>query len=655
MWNQKNFLCAACPNNRQFPSFQTFKDIRAHSLQVHGVHLEAAVQSATVLPDSLAMYLCLLCAPDKREVFISETSVKQHLESHSSFFLRNWNDFVEIQCRICEFVIPLKVLNEHVKEHHPSNLFANIDSVNKNMEEGPEGSKSPSMLETSPRIKTCQASQQVSKDAKLLWDDCFKPDKLISKYFTKLLPSKIEQQKLSSPKNTKPCIRIKPLSLLQAQTEQSVSPPQTASSRSPLSYTQPTAPASSSSSLCGNHERSLSFVAPKRRYTSRSSSVDRTLPPSRTWWSKKPSTNFETKADCFVCGIQMARNKLCFHIQDHHRDMLFRCRMEPCNMKKEDFFKKSTFLFPGQLGRHQRDYHKLDKNTLLDLSTNMTGLPASLVKISCSECPKFILNSDVGILIKHVESEHRGIRACLLYNCRVCSKPFSSMEEVVKHGKTHRSKNQSKTEMIYKEWCQTIRHRSRGRRFTPRRSPSSSNSSLSSHDKYLSERPRNRSRSSSRAHTYNQTKTGRWKSPMNARWRSERSSSRVHSDISRSSSRNLSRRSCSRKTRRPSRSRSRSMASSVRNKSVTKRLSRSKSRKFKSPSRSSYSSWKRCSSRTSKYLKSDRQTRSRGRESRSRSPRRSSRSHSRLRGRKSSSSSTTYFSYRARYPAEKEY
>merc|ERR1719234_426190 len=133
------------------------------------------------------MYLCLLCAPDKREVFISETSVKHHLESHSSFFLRNWNDFVEIQCKICECVIPLKVLKEHVKEHHPSNLFANIDSVNKNMEEvvkseGPEaeGSKSHSMLETSPRIKTWQASQQVSKDAKQLWDDSFKPDKLIS-------------------------------------------------------------------------------------------------------------------------------------------------------------------------------------------------------------------------------------------------------------------------------------------------------------------------------------------------------------------------------------------------------------------------------------------------------------------------------------------
>jgi len=654
MLNQENFLCVACPTNPhpQLPSFSTFKEIRAHSLQVHGVQLEAAVQSATVLPDNLAMFLCLLCAPHKREVFITETSVKHHLESHSSFFLRNWNEFVEIQCRICECVIPLEIMEKHVNEVHPSNLFANIDFVKKNFEEvckseGNEGSISHSVLETSPHNKTCQASQPVSKNAKLLWDECFKPDQLISKN-TKLLPPKIEEKTLSSLNITnKPRIRIKPLSLLQAQVEKSVSPPHLSSSRSPVSHTQAV---SSCSSLCSNYEGSLSYAAPKRGSISRGSSIDRTLPPSRTWWSSKLNKNLETKADCFVCGKQFAKNKLCFHIQDHHRGMLFKCMMEPCS-RKRDFFKKSTFLFPNQLNHHHQDYHKLNKNTGLDLRPTMTVLPASLVKISCSKCPKFMLSSDVSLLSKHVELEHRDTRAYLLYNCRVCEKRFNSVEEVVEHCKTHRSKKHSHTELNDKEWCQSRRHYSRGRRIiTPRRSPNS-NSSSSSHDKYLGERPRKRSRSPSRTHLFNNAKRGRWSSPNNIGWRSARSSSRwLHADRSRSSSRND--RGRSRTSRRPSRSRSRSTVSSVRSRSVARRLSRSKSIRCISPCRSSYSIGRRLSSGTSKHSKKDSKTRSRGRESWSRSPSRSSRSSRsqwRLGRRKSPSSSSVYFSYRARY------
>merc|ERR1719234_1605042 len=102
----------------------------------------------------------------------------------------------------------------------------------------------------------------------------------------------------------------------------------------------------------------------------------------------------------------------------------------------------------------------------------MTGLPVSLVKISCSKCP--MLSPDVSLLYKHVELEHRDTRACLLYNCRVCNKPFNSVEEVVEHCKTHRSKNQSDMEMDEKEWCPSSRHNLRGGRInTPQRSHSS--------------------------------------------------------------------------------------------------------------------------------------------------------------------------------------
>ena len=574
----ENFLCVACPAKPKFPSFSTFREVCAHSLQVHGVVLEAAVQSATVLPDKLAMFLCLLCSADKREFLISEASMKHHLESHSSFFLRNWKEYVEIQCRICECIVSLVTLEEHVKEHHPRNLFANVNSVNQEVEdvpksEGPDGTSVSSleynishfMPETEAssgmkEIKSCLDSQPGSEEAKLLWDHSFKPDQLISKYFTKLLPAKLNKEDLTTPdlENSKQCLRIKPLCLLQEKAEQPASTSHVESSLSSRSLSSRTRPVSPCSTLGSNE--SLSIAASRKRSRSLSSSVDKELPPSRTWWSNKQTKNFETKADCFVCGLHIDKNRLCFHIQYYHMDMLFRCMMNPCRTKRV-FFKKSTFLFPGQLHRHHKQHHKVFNTNVLDISPTMTGLPSSLVKISCSNCPKLSLSSDKRIILKHVELEHRDMdtRACLLFNCRVCNQPFNSVEEVVEHGKSHIRMNQSHTEM------RESSHWYRGRIRTQRRSRSR-DSSLTSHIDSRRMRLRNKSRSRGE-HSHYHTKEGRWRTFTDVGGQSRRSNSRLYSDRSRSISRSVrdfSRRSCSRKSRRPTRSRSRSTVSSVR-------------------------------------------------------------------------------------------
>jgi len=654
MCNQLNFLCVACPaEDKHFPSFSTFREVRAHSLQVHGVVLEAAVQSATVLPDKLAMFLCLLCASDERDVFISETSMKQHLESHSPFFLQNWNEFVEIQCRICESVVPMEVLKEHVHEQHPLDLFASNDSVTNSVEEVPNkdnGSSckqkefqflpDTSQVRKKMRNRQDRQHQPVLEEGKL-WDDCFKPDKLISKYFTKI--SKIRELSHSPSKTSKTCLRIKPLGMLQEQAEISVSPPHPhlASPRTPRSLSRPRL-VSPCSTICSNNgaSGSVSIAPPNERSRSRSSSVVGEIPPSRTWWSNKQTKSFETEADCYVCGLHIAKNRLIFHNQYYHMDMLFRCMMDPCRRqrtKKRNFYKKDCFMFPAQLHRHHQEDHHIKRSTYLDTSRNMTGLPASLVKISCSQCSKFMLTSDVRLLAKHAKLEHRDTIAGLLFNCRLCNESFNSVEEVIQHSKTHRNEE---VEMRDEVMCYS-RHRPRGEgiRTLPRN---------------RTRKSRNRSSSSNREPPHYHINEARLRSSKNTRWHSGRSSSRSYPTRSRSTNRNsrdFSKRSHSRKSRRPLRSRSRTTVSSLRRSSsdVGKEI-RSHNRKRVSPSRSPHNSRGRGrSKRKSKYehSKKDGNIRLKNRPSSSRS---SSRNHVRLRGKfQSQSSSPMYFSYRAKY------
>jgi hypothetical protein len=83
--------------------------------------------SSTLLPDTLVMYLCKLCTPDHREIFLSEEWLKKHLETHSSFFLKRWKEYTEIQCRICEDVIEITDFEQHVEKYHPVHMFADIN------------------------------------------------------------------------------------------------------------------------------------------------------------------------------------------------------------------------------------------------------------------------------------------------------------------------------------------------------------------------------------------------------------------------------------------------------------------------------------------------------------------------------------------------
>jgi len=650
MHKQMNFLCVACPPNPHFPSFSTFKEVRAHSSEVHGVVLETAVQSATVLPDELRMYLCLLCSPDKREVFNSETSLKQHLESHSSFFLQNWKEFVEIQCRICECVVSSEIFDVHVNEHHPRNLFASNDFVNRDMEEvfKSKGSSRTSVCndlqplpETSQvmkKMKSWQASQPLSEEDKL-WDDSFKPDQLISKYFSKLLSAKKNDRSPSPLKTGKPCIRVKPLGLLQAKEESSVSPPRLSSSHSNTCSpsTRPTSTLQSNSN--NDSKRSLGIsTRNNRRSKSRSASVE--IPPSRTSWSNKETT------ECYVCGIHF-KNKICFHIQYSHMDMLFRCKMHPCRNEKRGFLKKKCFMFPGQLNRHHEVYHQLPARSRLDTSSTMTGLPASLVRISCSKCSKFVLSSDESHLAKHAKLEHGDSIAWLLFNCRVCDKSCNSVKEVIQHAKIHRSKDQSEIEIGDKESCYN-RHSSKESR--------DRNSSVISYKRYRGKRARIGSSSPSRAeHHHYDLKDGRRRSSEDVRSRSGGSRSRLYLVRSRSTSRNsrhISRRSRRSRSRRSSKSRSRSTESSGRrsSNSLTRRFRRSRSGRSISPSGSPYSKGRGWSSKTTKHCNKVRNSRSRSGQSRSRSRSRSGRYRSRSRPgrRKSPSSSTKYYRYRAR-------
>ena len=130
--HQKNFRCVACSvSDGHLPSFLTFTEVYQHSLLVHRVTLETAVYASTMLPDKLAMYECRLCPLD-REIYLCDTLVKAHLETHSAFFLKRWKEYVTVKCRVCEIVIESDGMEEHMDKIHPSDLFAGIKDLEEN-------------------------------------------------------------------------------------------------------------------------------------------------------------------------------------------------------------------------------------------------------------------------------------------------------------------------------------------------------------------------------------------------------------------------------------------------------------------------------------------------------------------------------------------
>jgi len=182
---QNTFRCIACSEfHGQYPSFQTFREVYQHSLLVHRVSLMSAVQSATLLPDKLVMYQCKLC----KESYFSETSVKIHLETHWDLLVSKWKEYTEVKCRVCEVVIERDGMEEHMNNLHPSDQFANTQDLEEKVLHGyePNSLKSTTSQlkiekqDTPPSIQTTAAAYNTA------------------------LP-------------TRPLIRVKPLSLLQAQ------------------------------------------------------------------------------------------------------------------------------------------------------------------------------------------------------------------------------------------------------------------------------------------------------------------------------------------------------------------------------------------------------------------------------------------------------
>ena len=185
---QNTFRCVACSEFRgQLPSFSTFREVCQHSLRVHRVSQSfqiTSVQSATLLPDKLVMYQCKLC----KEIYFSEASVKIHFEKHWDLLVSLWKEYTEVKCRVCEVVIETEGMEEHMDNLHPSDLFANTNDLEKNDSYcyEPKSLKCTTIQlkmekhDTSPSIQTAATA-----------------------FNTTALP-------------TKPLIRVKPISLLQA-------------------------------------------------------------------------------------------------------------------------------------------------------------------------------------------------------------------------------------------------------------------------------------------------------------------------------------------------------------------------------------------------------------------------------------------------------
>jgi len=129
--SHETFRCCACPGtvSDHFPSFLIFGDLRIHSLNVHMVALEKAVQSSTLLPTTLTMFVCKLCPVQFESHFLDEEQLKIHIFQHSAFFADRWEKFSELQCRVCDEVVGQDTFESHMSAAHSSSLFADISDL----------------------------------------------------------------------------------------------------------------------------------------------------------------------------------------------------------------------------------------------------------------------------------------------------------------------------------------------------------------------------------------------------------------------------------------------------------------------------------------------------------------------------------------------
>ena len=169
--HKNTFRCVACSVlDGCLPSFLTIREVYQHSLHVHRVTLEAAVLASTMLPDKLAMYECKLCTQDK-EIYLCDTIVKAHLESHSAFFLKRWKEYVKVKCRVCEIVIECDGMEEHMDKIHPSELFAGVkDLEEKDISEINANQDSDGQAISDPEEKNTLSSDNVKSPLDMLID-----------------------------------------------------------------------------------------------------------------------------------------------------------------------------------------------------------------------------------------------------------------------------------------------------------------------------------------------------------------------------------------------------------------------------------------------------------------------------------------------------
>merc|ERR1719470_449626 len=306
------------------------------------------------------------------------------------------------------------------------------------------------------------------------------------------------------------------------------------------------------------------------------SSMERELPPAKTWQSGRNYSHQVPTGTCLLCGLSVPRNRLAMHNIYNHQDMMFRCKVGTCRTSR-----RSCYLYANQLNSHHQDYHNLNKNYHLNTSKSMTGLPACMVKISCSKCSYFVLFPDTRPVLNHLWSAHRieGYPVSLLrYHCRVCERPFSSVEMVVEHSKDHlaeRSQPWTDSDLDQGSTRDSSMRRSSGRNIF--RSPSR-----------MSMRSSNRkNRSSSRKSRRSPSRKSKRSPSRKSRRSSSRKSRKSPSRESRSPSRD-SRRSSSRKSRRSPSRKSRRSPSRKSRRSPSREIRRSPSMKSRrSPCRKS--------------------------------------------------------------------
>ena len=192
-------------------------------------------------------------------------------------------------------------------------MFADIDDLEKDkLKCSP---KSPPIkdlnfsldIKASPvlnKMRSWQSSQPASEDSSL-WDSCFQPEQLIYKYFSKLAPAAPGQEEKPTIVETvtQPLIRVKPLSVLQAQAKPALKcdhqkSPKSEARQSPSKKHSRRSPSSSkiqrspSSRPCKTSRRSLSQHNSRSRSPLPTTSKERALPPVKTWWSKRNHSQY---------------------------------------------------------------------------------------------------------------------------------------------------------------------------------------------------------------------------------------------------------------------------------------------------------------------------------------------------------------------------